>query len=595
MLTVMLASALPLFSGEYTSVPLGHPAYQLLESAQIRGLIAPLPTAKPYSRHTVTEALKKIGNSQRLSSVERRVVEKQIRELSGSSQGSVLTDGALYHSSEHLDAAMGASVASETSAGLSFVPQDVSSTNFLNLYLSGDFKQEKPVVSYRFDMGFGTVGVFEHSGAVSRLEHKTASSYAPYTFRKVWEGYTYSLLDPFDFDSGASQDMELDIAFSMDPEVALGLFDEHVRISFSRIPRNWGLGEDSLMLSGSANPFVSASLEAKIFEWMDYAFLFGSLENLGDSGTPAKTHQALITLHSVDVRPFDWLYIGVHEGVVWPKRFELGYLNPLIFSSLYQGMIGDFDNILGGLSLGFSIPGYAEVYGTFFFDEFRPSSFADLRDRVRNFFSYKAGVQVQLPSVPFGTLRAQYTKIEPFTYTHPVTDVPWLDEPVHESFVTNGDGLVSKLDPNSDELLVSAKAFVSPSIQIRASYQMIRHGEYGGDYNKPLKEYGNETGNSILPDGMNYADQFDGNDSPDVEGIEGLRKDFLRDGDYDWYHIFAFGGSYDLRQSTNLPVSVKLTNSVVYHFKTDEYVQRIEGESTGWTNYLTVAFQLWGE
>jgi hypothetical protein len=594
-LTVMLISAVPLFSAEFTSVPLGHPTYQLLESAQIRGIIERLPSTKPYSRRTVTEALETIRDSQRLSPAEYRVVDQQLRNLSGSSQGGVFSDGALYHSSEHLDAAMGASVASETSAGISSGPDNLSSTNFLNLYLSGDFKQDEPVLSYRFDMGFGTVGVFEHSGSGSRLEHKAASSYAPYTFGKVWEGYTYSLLDPFNFDSGSSQDMELDIAFSMDPEIAVGLFDENLRISFSRIPRNWGLGEDSLMLSGSANPFVSASVEAKIFEWMDYAFLFGSLENYG-SKDHGRENQALITLHSVDVRPFDWLYLGVHEAVVWPKRFELGYLNPMIFSSLYQGMIGDFDNILGGLSLGFSLPGYAEMYGSFFFDEFRPSSFADLSERVRNFFSYKAGIQVHLPTIPFGTLRAQYTKIEPFTYTHPVTDVPWIDQDVHESFVTNGDGLVSKLNPNSDELLVTAKAFVAPSVQIRASYQMIRHGEYGGDYNRPLDGYSNgDDENGILPDGMDYADQFGGNDSPDVESIEGLRKDFLRDGDYDWFHIFALGGSYDLGEKTSLPLRIKLSNSVVYHFRTDENVERIESESTEWTNYLTVSIQLWGE
>jgi hypothetical protein len=179
-----------------------------------------------------------------------------------------------------------------------------------------------------------------------------------------------------------------------------------------------------------------------------------------------------------------------------------------------------------------------------------------------------------------------------------MTDVPWIEGTVHESFVTNGDGLVSKLDPNSDELLVSAKAFVTPSVQIRASYQMIRHGEYGGDYNTPLDGYSNEDNtdtNGILPDGMDYADQFGGNDSSDVESIEGLRKDFLRDGDYDWYHIFALGGSYDLEKSMNLPLSIKLSNSVVYHFKTDEHVERIESESKGWTNYLTIAFVLWGE
>jgi hypothetical protein len=308
----------------------------------------------------------------------------------------------------------------------------------------------------------------------------------------------------------------------------------------------------------------------------------------------------------VDVRPFDWLYLGVHEAVVFPKRFELGYLNPLIFSSLYQGMIGDFDNILGGLSLGLSLPGFADLYGSFFFDEFRPTSFRDLSERVRNFFSYQVGVKAALPYMSFGTVMLQYTKIEPFTYTHPAVEVPWLsakdeesvgtDGRVYESFISNGDGFVSRLEPNSDELLVKLEAFVTPAVKLRLAYQRIRHGEYGGDYMKPLEMYsGSSDGNGILPDGMEYPDWLEGAEEADVTSVEALRKSFLRDGDYDWYHIGAVGLTLDLRQLVQLPLQLKLTDSLVYHVKHDHEGERIEAESLFWRNYLTLAVQVWGE
>jgi hypothetical protein len=589
-------TVLSLQAGEFTSVPLHDPVYQILESAQIRGIIKHLPTTKPYSRKRVRDALEEMVTDSRLTQREIVVAQAALRQISTPEHKDILSNGALFSSGEYLDAQMGVSIDIEQSVKASQDDMAFTSVDFLNLYLSGDLKAEDPILSYRFDMGFGVLGVISDFNQGTRIEHYAAQSYAPYTFEKSWEGYTYPLLDPFNFGTSSS-DAELDIAFSMDPEIAIQLFGDHLRLSFSRIPRNWGIGEDSLMLSGTANPFVAVTAEAKIFDWMDYAFLFGSLENYGDSGRfEADKLQSLVTLHSVDVRPFNWLYLGVHEGVVWPKRFELGYMNPLIFSSLYQGMIGDFDNILGGLSLGLSLPGYAEVYGSFFFDEFRPRSFSDLSERVRNFFSYKVGVKAHVPYTSFGTFTAQYTKIEPFTYTHPETDVPWMEGEVHESFVTNGDGLVSKLDPNSDELLICFDTFVSPSIQLRTSYQMIRHGEYGGDYNKPLDGYNSgDENNGILPDDMDYADGFGGNSSSDVDGIEGLRKDFLRDGDYDWYHILALGGTLNLKGGTGLPLRIKVTDSLVYHFRTDEHIQKIEGESTGLNNYLTIAMQVWGD
>jgi hypothetical protein len=388
----------------------------------------------------------------------------------------------------------------------------------------------------------------------------------------------------------------------MDPEIAGSFFEDHLTVSFSRIPRNWGPGIDSLLLSEMASPFLSFSIQAKVFPWMDYSFLAGTLENFGDS-TSASALQALVSMRSVDVRPTDWLYIGVHEAVVFPKRLELGYMNPLIFSSLYQGMIGDFDNILGGLSAGFSLPGYIDFYGSFFFDEFRPTSFTDLSERVRNFFSYQAGLKSTLPLLSFATLSVQYTKIEPFTYTHPATEVPWLTAKnsvetggrVYESFISNGAGIASKLDPNSDELLIKVEGFITPAVKLRGSYQLIRHGEYGGDYTKPLDSYKTGEGdNGILPDGMVYPVWLEGAEAGDVTSVEKLRKKFLHDGDYDWYHIAAIGVDADVRKLLQLPIRLTLTNSLVYYFRNDSEGNRIEAESAGWTNYVSLSIKVWG-
>ncbi len=102
---------------------------------------------------------------------------------------------------------------------------------------------------------------------------------------------------------------------------------------------------------------------------------------------------------------------------------------------------------------------------------------------------------------------------------------------------------------------------------MHGSYQMIRHGTYGGDYNAPLEAYsGGESDvvNGILPDGMVYPDWLDGYEAGDEDDVETLQKSFLHDGDYDWYHIFALGGRLNLRDMLDVPLRISVTNSVVY-------------------------------
>ncbi len=562
-------------SAEFLSVPLTDPIYQVLESAQIRGLIDRLPSSKPYSNHTVENSLRDLlRKKDNLSTIEIQIVENYLEDhnIETKKEQNIFQSGAIYTDSKNLSTEMGAWISSNNGFSFNSDEYNFGTEDFLNLYLRGNMgnnlEEELPILSYGFDMGFGAVSIAgqEYSGA--KLITLDQTAFAPYTFTAEWEGYSYSLLDPFNNVTG---DEGLYISFTMDPEIPTSLFDDHLNISFSRIQRNWGLGEDSLLLSGQAPPFVSLNIQAKIFPWMDYSFLVGELENYGDASA-SSTLQNMVTIKNIDLRPTDWLYLGVHEAVVWPKRMELGYMNPLVFSSLYQGQIGDYDNIIGGLSAGLSVPRYIDFYGTFMIDEFSPTSFADMFERVRNLFSFQAGAKVQIPGTNFGTLTLQYSKIEPYTYTHPATDVPWIDSSaidykVYQSFVSNGYGICSKLDPNSDELLVKIDTYITPDITLTGSYQMLRHGEFGGDYNDPLDDYSD---------------------------VESLEKDFLHDGNYDWYHMFTIGTGVDCAPIFLLPIKIYISDTLVNFFQTDIEVQLIDGTEQI-TNYVTVKVQVWGE
>lgn len=560
-----------IFGGNYSSVPLTSPIYSLIDQAQITGAIQHVPSVRPYTESKVIELLNEMLHGSKLTSREKIVAESYLESFNP--VGNVLQDGYLSFGEIPLTADMGIRVETLSSADFAGL-ESLAQTNYFNFFMDGDIGTS---ISYAFDMAF----------ALNLLQ---IEAFPVYSYSVDWDGYTYN---PSSLGGGGNVDQFYSFAFRSRPEIGAGFFDDKVTMNFGRHRREWGLGSDSLVLSGSGRPIVAFETTLQLTDWISYSYLVGTLENGGDSSAASQL-QSMTAMKMVEMRPFDWLYIAVHEGVVFPKRFELGYLNPLIFSSLYQGQIGDFDNIMGGATLGLSLPGWAEAWTTLYVDELKPKKISDFFDYVRNFYSFQAGVQTAIPSVPFGLLTLQYTKIEPFTYTHPAIEVPWIDpvgtlpSVVFESFVSGGEGLSTKLDPNSDELLIRINTSPMEYLSLHGGYQLIRHGEYGGSYDEPLLGYGS----SLLSEEME-AIYFEAWGEEVPESLADLRKAFLQDGDYEWYNIFSLGGNYDMLPHTKIPVKLSLTGTAVYQFKNDYTGTRISWADEGWHYYITAGISIW--
>jgi Arc/MetJ-type ribon-helix-helix transcriptional regulator len=153
-------------AGEYISVPLDDPVYQVLESAQIRGLIDRLPSAKPYSSKTVRTALRQLlDHRQELSETETAIIEQYLEQHDREKrkEASIFTSGAVFTDSPYLKADMGAWVESLNGLAVDGSESPYGTVDFLNLYLNGDMGEnlllEDPLLSYRFDMGFGAVSI----------------------------------------------------------------------------------------------------------------------------------------------------------------------------------------------------------------------------------------------------------------------------------------------------------------------------------------------------------------------------------------------------------------------------------------------------
>ena len=127
--------------------------------------------------------------------------------------------------------------------------------------------------------------------------------------------------------------------------------------------------------------------------WFRYDVLTGSLGNVSLDSVfgvewPAESMDAKngkysnnFSMHRVEVGPFAGVKFGIWESVVWRKRFEISYLNPFAIYMFAQNALGDYDNVLAGFDLSYTLAGIGRFYAALAMDELNNFSFFD-RDRV---------------------------------------------------------------------------------------------------------------------------------------------------------------------------------------------------------------------
>jgi hypothetical protein len=356
----------------------------------------------------------------------------------------------------------------------------------------------------------------------SFLDMVNPEAYPPYDFSRQTDGFqVWTEGQSVEVSEGINGHLNFgSAAFSA---LSVDLFDHAVNLQLTRTRRDWGVGEGSLSLAGTARPIEAFSLSARPVTWAGFHFLAGTL---GDWWRPA-AEQKMFSIHRVELYPFDWLYLSPWESVVYAKRLELSYLNPLMPFFFGQQLAGDYDNIAMGGDVAVTIAPLARLYASLFVDEISFPPLSTFFSRPDNQYAWQAGVKVPLPWPAWSLFVFQYTKIEPYTYTHYLQTVPQYTQPIDISYTNDGENLGYHLPPNSDEFLVRLSAHPLPALAVTAQYQLIRHGngshllgQIEGDINTPI----------VYSPPSTYP-----------------LKDFLHDGIYEWIHIARLDVAYFVR------------------------------------------------
>ncbi len=479
LLLLIALSAATLRAQDQLPVDVGHPVYRLIEICAIRGLIPRASATKPYTRREVREYLGAAkANAGSLTPAELAILDDACAEFQVREQTAELV----------------MKEESEVRLGVSDTPR-FHTVNGIDAGIVGSLGD-----AFSYDLNAGIL-----------LDKVDPEAFPPFELTKTWDGF-HIWFDEAGSVVSDGTGPSPGISFRSLPALSLDVFDQTATIQFARIRREWGIGEGSLSLSSTARPILAVSGGIHPFPWANLSFLTGSL---GDWRDPFGG-QTMLSLHRLELFPFEWLYLSAWESVVWAKRMELIYLNPLMIYAIGQRILGDLDNIALGGEVAVTIPPYVRLYASLFIDEIALSPLDQLFTRANNQFAWQAGAKAAVPLVPWSLFIVQYTKIEPYCYTHYPQSLPQYVSPVDIGFANDGENIGYHLPPNSDELLVRFSASLA-GWEAAVQYQLVRHGT--GDH-----LLGQIEGDMDIPLIYDPASPYP-------------PKSFLNDGIYEWLHI----------------------------------------------------------
>ncbi len=447
---VTLFSGLLSAGGRNLSVPLGSDAYRIIDSAVTRGIIPMQSSVKPYSLEKTVTLLERIEESSLISSDEKQTVRRLLTLLDDSY--TVREDAPLLEKGYR---GWQIDLSSAVAAGMKFSSrQTVSSEN-------GVFDSRNRVTAYVKGNLFSSFSFYMDFGVLlDRLDHR---AFLITDFRHDCDGFYMSLFSGADFTS--SPFSSFGDGFVMNPELAAVLFDGALTMRFASVSRDWGPGENNIALSKSARSFDAVEFTLEPASFFTLSSLVGSLGKsylilkdetplTGDSDLHSNLYDNAFSLQRIEVEFFEGFRASIYESVVWRKRFELAYLNPLGVYMFAQNYIGDFDNMLAGLDLQYVWKGVGRFYLTLGIDEFNKAALF----WARNIFSCQGGAVFPVPVLSFSTLTLQATYVGPFFgshYTYKSGMNPWGSTAMATGYVNKGYALSYPLYPDSVEILAS--------------------------------------------------------------------------------------------------------------------------------------------
>lgn len=290
---------------------------------------------------------------------------------------------------------------------------------------------------------------------------------------------------------------------------------KHIGIQLGYDKNMIGSGQRSMLLSdfSSSYPFLKLNVQVWKLQYQvmyaqmvaDQFFVAGGGGSLGTREYPKK----FMTMHQLSINLSDNFTLGFFESIIFNKedslgnsRFELNYLNPLIFYTAIEQQAGSSDNVVVGMDARWNIAGNYQLYGQFLFDEFVLSEVFSGDGWWSNKYGFQLGGKyIDVLNIPNLDLQLEYNFSRPYTYAH---------QNLQTSYSNYRQPLAHPIGANLKEFMavlryqpINRLTFMGRLIS--ATYGEDNPGENWGrnvllNYTTFEQEYGNVTGQGVATD-----------------------------------------------------------------------------------------------
>ena len=464
------------------NVPVSNQVYEFIDRLGVRGIL-PLASATmvPLSRGRVAELLLETSKRRaELSSAEADYLDKFLREFA--------------HEAGAAPRATADSAGGATGAVPAPPPDDWTPAGLFNGSPAGEFFSSREKYLYYYadssvSLFLEFLGTLEYRAGDGDTYDNADAVLETHGFRArgtimdrlgylaqvsngtLWGDHDFALDDPrlranFKFNEENSPYFDFAEAYL---RADLSWFN----LEFGREYLRLGTGySDRLVLTDNAPAMDLLKLDAR-FGAVRYQFVHGSIlmEPAWNAGLAADDPLLYVNkyaaFHRLEVSLFDVLNAAFSEGVIYNRTApEWAYLNPLIFLKSAEHSLQDRDNTMLALDLEvFPFAGW-KLFGGLFVDDVDFSKLGT--GWWGNQFAWQGGAYLaDAAGVRDVDLHVEYTRIEPFVYTHRL---------VGNAYTSGEFGLGHRIGPNSDEWLARAVFRPAASFRGSAGFRYGRHG-----------------------------------------------------------------------------------------------------------------------
>ena len=225
-----------------------------------------------------------------------------------------------------------------------------------------------------------------------------------------------------------------------------------------------------------------------------------------------------LVTHSIKVTPMKGLDLALGESMVYSDKLDVGFLIPINFFKVYDNNRSNYLINAGSNGQIFMQASSrnqikkTHLYTTVFIDEIRLTEVFN-KSKSRNQLGYTIGGSVTDLFIPYLTLGAEYTRVNPFVYNNLIPAQRY-----RQYDYSLGDWMGS----NMDRQLFFIKYTPIPKLKLYARFQSIRKGGPGTVW----EQYAAEPQPSFL------------------FGLEKTRKDFYLQANYEVINNLYIKGAY---------------------------------------------------